>query len=64
MVRENNQLHYEIIKIKEEIEVKENKWRAGVKALEDERADLNFVVKQKEFKIKQLEKEVLYSIIQ
>lgn len=58
MVKENNELHYEIIKIREQIEIKETKWRAGVKALEDERADLNFVIKQKDFKIQQVEKEV------
>ena len=59
MIKENNQLHYELIKIKEQIEIKENKWRVGVKALENERADLMFVVKQKEFKIQQLEKDVV-----
>ena len=59
MIKENNQLHYELIKIKEQIEIKETKWRVGVKAYENERADLMFVVKQKEFKIQQIEKDVV-----
>ncbi len=57
-MRENNELHMEIIKVREEVEAKENKWRAGVKTLENERADLHFVVGQKDFKVQQLESEV------
>jgi len=52
----------QMIKLKEEVESKENKWRAGIKALENERADLRFVVGQKDFKIQQLETEVFLMI--
>ena len=57
-MRENNELHMEIIRVKEDIEVKENKWRAALKALENERSDLRFVVGQKDFKIQQLDADV------
>ena len=49
----------EIIRVKEEIETKENKWRAAVKSLENERSDLRFVVGQKDLKIQQQDAEVL-----
>lgn len=49
----------EMIRLKEEVEAKENKWRAGIKALENERSDLRFVVGQKDFKVQQLETEVI-----
>ena len=58
VVRENNTLHLEIIKAKEEVEARENKWRAAIKALENERADLRFVITQKDFRQQQLETEV------
>ncbi len=58
VVRENNTLHLEIIKAKEEVETRENKWRAAIKALENERADLRFVITQKDFRQQQLESEV------
>lgn len=58
MVTENNELHAEIIRAKEQAEAKETKWRAAVKALENERNDLRFVIGQKDYKIQELEAEV------
>ena len=55
---ENNELHYEIIEAKEQTEAKENKWRAAIKSLENERTDLRFVVNQKDSKIQELEADV------
>lgn len=62
MVLENNELHAEIIRVKEALETKENKWRGGVRALESERNDLRFVVGQKDFKVQQLEAEVSLNV--
>ncbi len=58
VVRENNTLHFDVIKTKDEVEARENKWRAAIKALENERSDLRFVVTQKDFRQQQLETEV------
>jgi len=57
---ENNELHNEIIKVKEMLEAKENKWRSGTRALENERNDLRFVISQKDFKQQQMEAEVRF----
>jgi len=62
VVIENNELHAEIIKVKEQTEAKEAKWRAAIKALENERSDLRFVVSQKDFKVQELEAEVYLKI--
>jgi hypothetical protein len=57
---ENNELHSEIIKVKEMLETKDNKWRSSARALENERNDLRFVISQKDFKQQQMEAEVRF----
>ena len=52
-------MHMEVIRVKEDVEARENKWRAAIKSLENERSDLRFVVGQKDFRLQQLEAEVL-----
>lgn len=49
----------EVIRVKEEVEAKENKWRAAIKAMENERSDLRFVVTKKDFRLQQLEAEII-----
>lgn len=51
-------MHMEVIRVKEEVEAKENKWRAAIKTMENERSDLRFVVTKKDFRLQQLEAEV------
>ena len=51
-------MHMEVIRVKEEVEAKENKWRAAIKSMENERSDLRFVVSKKDFRMQQLEAEV------
>ena len=55
IVKENNELHHDIIKCKEDYLSKESQWRASIKAIEDERSDLRFVITQKDARLKQLE---------
>lgn len=49
----------EVIRVKEEVELKESKWRAAIKTMENERSDLRFVISKKDFKIQQLDSDVL-----
>lgn len=59
VVKENNQLHMEIIESKEKLESVEKSWRATTRKLEDEIDDLRLVSQQKEFKIDSINKENL-----
>ena len=59
VVGENNTLHREIIDVKEELEATTLKWRAIDQQSKSEIEDSQFVIKQKEFKLKELEDEIL-----
>jgi len=56
--KENNALHYEIMKIKEANEEIENRWRVREKILEGDKNDLKFVLQQKEVNYRKLEDDV------
>lgn len=58
LIRENNELHQELMKIKEESEMKEGRWRNMMKGLEGEKGDLKFVIKQKEGNMQKIIEEV------
>ena len=57
LVQENNDLHFEMIKIKEESDYNSNKWQTTFNRLDGERNDLRFLVEQKDQKLKKLEDE-------
>ena len=46
--KENNELHFQLIKIKEEIDLKDTKWKITFKSLEDEISDVKFTLDLKE----------------
>lgn len=54
---ENNDLHSQIIKLKEEIDDKDIKWKTALNRLEGQKKDLKFILDQKEHKIDNLEKD-------
>ena len=59
MVRENNDLHTEIMQVKEEIQRSDLKWRQNEKQASSEIADLRFVTQQDKFTINKFEDEIL-----
>ena len=63
LVKENNDLHLELIRVKEDAEAKENRWQITLKSLEGDRSDLKFVIQQKDATIKKLEDDVSFEII-
>ena len=42
--KENNELHFQMIKIKEEMDLKDTKWKSTFKSLDDEISDLKFTL--------------------
>jgi centrosomal protein CEP135 len=44
LVKENNDLHLAMIKVKEEAEYKDNRWKTTFKAIDGEKRDLKFVL--------------------
>ena len=54
LTKENNELHYSLIKIKEDAEFKDVKWKTVYKSLEDEKRDLKFMLTQKDAKIEKI----------
>lgn len=59
VVNENNQLHREIIEVKENFEACSLKWRGKEMQNTSELDDCKYVIKQKEFKISELETQIL-----
>ena len=59
VVIENNQLHREIIEVKESLEASNIKWRGKEMQNKSELDDCKYVIKQKEFKISELEDQIL-----
>ena len=48
LTKENNELHYQLMKLKEDTSFKDIKWKTVFKSLEDEKRDLKFLLSQKE----------------
>jgi len=59
--KENNELHMEVIRVKEEMEYKESRWNNTRKSLEDDKIDLKKVIELKETKFEKLQDEVYFS---
>ncbi len=59
VVHENNDLHREIMTVKETLEASDLKWRGKENQTSSELEDVKFVVRQKDIKIKDLETEIL-----
>ena len=57
LVRENNELHQELIKIKEELDAQGRESKAAIRKLENENSDLKFLNSQYVHKVRALEKE-------
>ena len=57
LMNDNNDLHFKIIKISEDIESTRNTNLLNIKRLEAERSDLRFIVSQKDTKINEMESE-------
>lgn len=57
LMQDNNDLHFKIIKISEDIESTRNTNLLNMKRLEAERSDLRFIVSQKDSRISELESE-------
>lgn len=59
IVSENNKLHLEVIKLKEELQFSNGDMRTTLKQLEGEKSDLLFLTAQKDKKIHELEGQVM-----
>jgi chromosome segregation ATPase len=57
-VKENNDLHLKLIRVQEELDKVESKWRGSFRQLQHEREDLVFVAEQKETRNKDLERQM------
>ena len=55
--KENNELHFQIIKLKEESESKDIKWSTAHSSLEEQKKDIKFLLGQKENEILSLRSE-------
>ena len=62
LLKENNDLHYEMIKVKEDCDYRESKWKNQINSLEGEKNDLKFVIQQKEANSKKLDDDVIFII--
>ena len=60
--KENNALHYEMIKVKENSDNNSNRWRVAQRSLEGDKRDLNFMIQQKDANYRKLEEDVYISI--
>ncbi len=59
MVKENNDLHMQLIKLKEECEQRENGLKTKAKQAQAQLTDLQFLTQQKDIKIRELDKVVV-----
>ena len=57
LAKENNDLHRNIIKMKDELEIKTNSINCSLKKLQNENTELKFLLTQKDFAIKQIEQQ-------
>ena len=58
IVKENNELHFQMIKVREDCELRENQMKAQVRQIQNEKTDLQFLASQKDFKIQELDKTI------
>ena len=58
MAKENNALHMDIIKAKEDVGQVELKWKGTMRQMQNECQDLRFLVEQKDMRIKKQEQEM------
>ena len=58
IVDENNQLHLDVIRLKEELEQSGGSLRIRVKQLEGENTDMVYLTNQKDKKIQEMERSV------
>lgn len=58
LVKENNVLHLDVIKAKEELEQLDLKWKGTLRQFSNECQDLKFLVEQKDIKIRKSEGEL------
>lgn len=57
ITKENNKLHLEIIKVKEERDSCDLKWKNALRLLQEECQDLRFLVDSKDTRIKKIDIE-------
>jgi centrosomal protein CEP135 len=57
LVQENNELHLELMRTKEDCDARDNKWRASVKKLEGEVHDFKFLLERSKQDYARLERE-------
>ena len=58
LMKENNELHYEMIQVKEQSEFRENRWNNTFKSLEGDKVDLKHVLQLRDTNYTRLEEEV------
>lgn len=58
LLKENNELHFEIIRIKEDKDLNSNKSLVSINKLDHENSDLKFILNSKESIIKTLESDL------
>lgn len=56
--RENNQLHFQVIQAKEQLDQVELRWKGAVRQLTGELQDMKFLVDQKDIKVRKLDAEL------
>lgn len=57
LMRENNDLHFEMIKTKERVDMDEVKWESSLRSMEDQKKDLKYLIDQKDLKINTVNKQ-------
>jgi centrosomal protein CEP135 len=58
LTKENNDLHFEMMKIKEDLDYRETKWKTTFRSVEGEKNDLKFLLQQKDNSLRKIEEEV------
>jgi len=58
VLKENNDLHVEIMRVKEDLELKESKWNNTFKSLQDDKTDLKQVIHLKDINVSKLQEEI------
>lgn len=56
---ENNELHFQLIKIKEEMDGKDIKWKTAYNRMEEQKNDLKYLLEQKDSKLASITKDNL-----
>jgi len=59
VVKENNELHMQLIRLKEDAESKDSHFKSQLRQLQSEKEDVAFLAEQKDAKIRELDKAVL-----